>query len=269
MKKLAPHMMTDDGWTLKTDHFDAIAAIHEGSNFMIGNGYLGYRGTFAEARKADYAACVVTDTWDMADGKWVELSTVPNALFTVLFEDGEPLNPQEEAASFARYLNLKRACSGRHVTFKTPQGHRIIIKEEKFASAENRHLVMMRYTFEAEATVSLKLFSGIDLDVWSLNGKHLSEPTVFKHGEDYGIIAETGQSKIPVVVMEKVLTMPKGEVRPYEDGQDIGRFITVNMQADQTVVLEKAMIVVTGHDSPKPQEKAIEIADALTNYASH
>lgn len=267
MKKLAAHMMTPDGWTLVTDHFDAVSAIHEGSNFMIGNGYLGYRGTFAEARKADYAACVVTDTWDKADGKWEELSTVPNALFTMLYEEEQPLNPQLNSVSFTRYLNLKTAVSGRSVTFTTPQGHQIELKEEKFASAQNRHLVMMRYSFKAETAVSLKLLTGIDLDVWSLNGDHLKDHKMFKHADDYGVHAVTGQSKISIVVLEKVLHMPEGEARFYEDVQEVGRIMTLNLKPGETQVLEKAMLVVNGHDYDNPQEEAVSMASMLNRYA--
>jgi len=54
---------------------------------MIGNGYLGYRGTMAEDTCKDHVGCFVTDTWDNADGKWEELCNVPNGLYTQIFEE--------------------------------------------------------------------------------------------------------------------------------------------------------------------------------------
>ncbi len=40
---------------------------------MVGNEYLGYRGTSPEQGSDGYVALVVTDTYDMADGHWREL----------------------------------------------------------------------------------------------------------------------------------------------------------------------------------------------------
>jgi trehalose/maltose hydrolase-like predicted phosphorylase len=65
--------------------------ITTGSNFGCGNGYLGYRGTFPEWTAREYVGCVVSDTYDMADGRWKELCTVPNGLWLRWSLDGEAL----------------------------------------------------------------------------------------------------------------------------------------------------------------------------------
>ena len=85
MEKIKNHLITETGWELIETQYDKSQAINSGSNFMTGNGYLGYRGTLAEDKKEDYVGCFVTDTWDNADGKWKELCNVPNGLFTQIF----------------------------------------------------------------------------------------------------------------------------------------------------------------------------------------
>ena len=51
---------------------------------MVGNGYLGYRGTRPDQGADDFVGCIVSDTYDMADGVWRELCTVPNGLHVAL-----------------------------------------------------------------------------------------------------------------------------------------------------------------------------------------
>ena len=39
-------LKTETGWEIVVTSFDPDQLVTTGSNFMIGNGYLGYRGTF-------------------------------------------------------------------------------------------------------------------------------------------------------------------------------------------------------------------------------
>ncbi len=79
--QLQDNLSTDSGWNIREHRFDPGQLVTNGSKFMTGNGYLGYRGTFPEWTKSEYVGCVVTDTYDNADGTWTELCTVPNGLF--------------------------------------------------------------------------------------------------------------------------------------------------------------------------------------------
>src|SRR6056297_1846268 len=108
MEKIKNNLVTETGWDLIETVYDKTQAINSGSNFMTGNGYLGYRGTLAEDKKEDYVGCFVTDTWDNADGKWEELCNVPNGLFTQVFIEDHPLTVKaSKIGSFKRKLNLK------------------------------------------------------------------------------------------------------------------------------------------------------------------
>ena len=76
-----------DGWNLKINNFDKEQIVNYGSNLLCGNGYLGYRGTLEEWNKEQYKACIVSDTYDMADEKWRELTNTPDGLFTQIYID--------------------------------------------------------------------------------------------------------------------------------------------------------------------------------------
>ena len=94
--ELGENLFTDSGWDIYERRYEPEQNVTTGSNFMTGNGYLGYRGTFAHARKDEYVGCIVTDTYDMADGKWKELVNAPNPLFLSVEVDGRPLRLNRE-----------------------------------------------------------------------------------------------------------------------------------------------------------------------------
>ena len=82
----------DTGWQLVETGWDADHAVAVGSNFLVGNGYIGYRGTTPEQGPAEYVALVVADTYDCADGHWRELATAPNPLYVAFEVEGEPIS---------------------------------------------------------------------------------------------------------------------------------------------------------------------------------
>ncbi len=81
--KINENLSTETGWEIIEHQFKAEHLVAAGSNFLTGNGYLGYRGTFPEWRKDRYVGCFISDTYDNADGNWTELCNAPNALYTM------------------------------------------------------------------------------------------------------------------------------------------------------------------------------------------
>ena len=156
MPDLQNNLRTIDGWQIIDKTFDPDSIVTTGSNFMIGNGYLGYRGTFAEWEQEHYVACTVTDTWDTAPGsEWRELCTVPNGLFAQIEINGEVLSAFEgQSSKYHRELNLRYGLNRRSCIWQGAHGKRLNLEVEKFASYDNVHLVPMR--------LSIKLFHASD-----------------------------------------------------------------------------------------------------------
>jgi kojibiose phosphorylase len=203
---LKNNLRTETGWEIIEKHFDPDQLVTTGSNFMIGNGYLGYRGTFAEWEADRYVACVVTDTWDMAEGsEWSELCTVPNALFTQLLVDGERLSAfTGESADDYRALDLRHGLNQRKTLWTAESGKRVRLEVEKFASYDNVHVVPMRYTFEALDDAEFTLVTGIDGEIWSLNGEHFVSYETFSQDDVLGMETVTGEFGIRIDVVEGV-----------------------------------------------------------------
>ena len=106
--KLENNLNSETLWEIYETTFVPEQIVTTGSNYMIGNGYLGYRGTFADSTAADYVACVVSDTYDNADGVWKELVTAPNGLYTSVDVDGQPVRWGHDLTDgYRRELNVR------------------------------------------------------------------------------------------------------------------------------------------------------------------
>ncbi len=266
MHTIGEHLFTNSGWEIVKDRYEKAQAINEGSTFMIGNGFLGYRGTFAEDGKDAYAACVVTDTWDKADGKWEELSTVPNALWTNASINGEPFAMDEEVDSFERQLDLRHGLTSRAVKKRLHNGVTVTITEEKFASYDKKQLVAMDYRLTVDRPAEIVLSTGIDQDVWSLNGDHLGNHRTETHPDGLLVQAETVTYQDEVVVAEKFQLSHEGEEEALSGEACIGRTIAVQLAAGEPLRLTKYMVVLSSNDHSNPKQAAMEVIGALGSY---
>jgi len=158
-------------WSIRADGYADDAVARDGGNFLIGNGYLGVRGTLEPWRAERYPAITVSDTYDMADGRWRELCTVPNGLYAELRDaDGRDLLAIAEPQRMRRELDLRTGVARRWID----AGDGVAVTVERFASYADLHLVVGRLKVRAEHAAELILRAGIDDRVWSLNGDHFA-----------------------------------------------------------------------------------------------
>ncbi len=264
--ELQNNVHTDTQWEIFETHFEADQLVTTGSNYMIGNGYLGYRGTFAEWDADRYVACIVTDTWDAAEPDTMrELCNVPNGLYVRLEINGEPLSIFDGTTrDYRRTLDLRHGIHTRTQTWENSAGQSVTVEVEKFASYDNLHLVPMRYTVRAETDVELALISGIDGRVWSLSGEHFKS---YAPLEDEGCIVietRTVESDIQVDVVEGVNVIDAAPIAKeiVKDNKRIFRRLTFALHAGDELTLEKIMVIYHSNDVDDPREKAM--ADVRT-----
>ncbi len=264
MPDLQNNLRTVDGWQIIEKTFDPDSLVTTGSNFMIGNGYLGYRGTFAEWVACHYVACTVTDTWDTAPGsEWRELCTVPNGLFTQVWVDDAMLSAfVGEFSEYHRELNLRYGLNRRSGVWESENGKRIRIKVEKFASYDNVHVVPMKYTLQALDKMQLTLHAGIDGQLWSLNGNHFKKLNLFEEQNLLGIETRTHEFKIQVdVICSLKLTGKKHfDESTRKQNRRLIKELHFHLEAGEAVTLEQTMVVYHSNDVPNPRQAAM--ADA-------
>ena len=79
-----------DLWKLKKTGYDPERAVDDGNRFLLANGYMGVRGTLAEAKKDAFFAINLAGVYDRHDGQWREPVNAPNGLFARLTFCGRP-----------------------------------------------------------------------------------------------------------------------------------------------------------------------------------
>jgi kojibiose phosphorylase len=263
MKKILDNLITLSGWEIIEKGYDKSGVIISGSNFMTGNGYLGYRGTAAEEGKEDYAGCFVTDTWDKADGKWEELCNVPNALFTEIYCDDIKLSPKKATVNeYQRKLNLKNGVTSISFIMEPVQ-----FSEEKFASLFNIHIIPQKITIKTDRKTKLKVVEGIDADVWNLNGNHLKE---IKFGNiDDMLYAEsiTYEKAQTIAVLSKtVISNIDLSNSPIEEkAYKYTRTVEFETDANQEITIIKYMICYHSNNVKNPLEHCLADSKNL-NY---
>ncbi len=264
---------TADGWDIFEIDYDPASLVATGSIFLIGNGYLGYRGTFPEWSKDHYVACIVSDTYDNADGNWTELCNAPNGLYTRLVVDGEEVSfcgdtsePWEEG-TYRRGLDLRSGIFFSETAWCGKKGQRAKLKTERFASYADLHILPMRYEIEALSDFILELFTGIDGRVWDLNGKHLHDYRLSDKATHLALTAETGQEAVKLAVLEgHNLAGPQPLMEDlFCEDEHILRRLRFDLRAGDKVVLEQVMALYSSNDVADPYMAAEDSLSAALN----
>jgi trehalose/maltose hydrolase-like predicted phosphorylase len=180
---------------------DAQAVDHLGSRFLIGNGYLGYRGTLEEYTKEQKTATIIAGLYDRVGKQWREPVNWPNGGFVQVFYRGEPLHVlSSRVIEHRQELNLREAIHERRTLFETGDGTRILVQARRFASLARLPLICLEYTVSADQNCHVILRSGIDGDVWDLNGPHLRESITLEEDDCLSLLARTHEQDIPIAV---------------------------------------------------------------------
>lgn len=167
MRRLDEWRVTDTG----TSQADILA---NGNRMLMGNGYLGYRGTVEEADGGDMSATIVSGLFDRYGDLWREPVNAPNALSVRLYTlGGEALTLASRfLLSHEQSLDFRYGIVSRATSWKV-EGVTVTVKSERFASMASVHSMLLRYSVETDGPLTLVMERGIDCAVRDLNGPHL------------------------------------------------------------------------------------------------
>lgn len=206
-------------WVVKERGFDPGRITANGNKFMIGNGGLGYRGTLEEFGKRELTATIVAGLYDRVGHKWREPVNAPNGLALALRWDGTPLDvlsggtaehigPAPELLEHEQSLDLRHAVHRRRTTYRTANEAQVTVISERFCSAARPHLIVNRISVESSRDGILTIVTGIDGDVWDINGPHLERLETGSDKDGSGdVLTLTGwthERNVPVSVAEAV-----------------------------------------------------------------
>jgi len=191
-------------WIYTQPSFHADDITLNGNRFLIGNGYLGFRGTLEEFGSPEKTACILNGVYDQVAGCWREPVNAPNGLSTSVWFRGQELSVLSAAvASHEQTLDLLQALHRRKTTFAC-DGALVTVEAERFASQDQPHLLCMKYTVSCSVPEALRLRTGVDAGVWDINGPHLVEISNVREGEQLVVQAKTGELGTKITVCETV-----------------------------------------------------------------
>lgn len=258
MTRLSAEIRTDTGWEVIDDHIVAERAVTIGTNFLVGNGYLGYRATRPDQTADDFVACTVSDTYDMADGRWRELCNAPNGLLVDLSLDGRRLEFSHTRDASVT-LDLRDGSMIRRSTWTTIEGSGVEVTVRRFASLDDLHLLGQEITIVPLTDGDLEVAAGIDARVWSLNGDHfcanddLVVDDVLVHE---ALTVERGTSLV-VASHTTVDGHEGGAVEHLTDERRAIRRWAAPVTTGTPVVITTWCAVSSSNDGPEPTDRAL------------
>lgn len=196
-------------WMIKEDSWIKDNITSSGNKFLIGNGYMGIRGTLEEYGKDQCVAINLAGIYDKVGNGFREPLNAPNGMYTYVVIDGERYVVQNKnLEEHAMILNYRHGIFKRETTFNTPKG-KLTVQSQRFASSCDKHLIVMQYSVMADFTGEISIITGIDSDVWDINGPHYDnmdfDHNRIAHEIDYlHVDAITHEEKVHVSVFESI-----------------------------------------------------------------
>lgn len=242
-------------WKVREEGFDKNKISYLGNKFLIGNGYMGVRGTLAEYSKENLAAVNLAGIYDRVGDGWREPLNAPNGFYTYLIVDGEVLKlPEKEPEVHYTELDYRYGIYNRHSEWITSRG-RISVDSERFVSMEDVHLGIMRYKVIADFHADVEVVYGIDGDVWDINGPHYDK-LEYDEKEIIGIVGTTHEKGYKVSVSAGDKTNFPCEKKITVENKKVLKDINFITEVDKEYVIDRFFSVYTSKDCEDCREAA-------------
>lgn len=252
-------------WLIEENSYNKDKISANGNKFLIGNGYLGIRGTLPEYEKDQFVAINLSGIYDQVGNAWREPLNAPNALFTYVEFDGQEYRlPKVEPSTNTLALDYRYGLFKSKTSFDTDKG-RLSIEVERFASMVNKHCILMKYSVTSDYDGELNIYTGIDGEVWDINGPHYDEIR-YSIQEDVLISnALTHENKDRVCVSEKIKYNFEAKKEKIEKDNKILRKISIDAKKGFTYEIYKFITVYTSKDCKNPIEEAVTLVRDIWN----
>jgi len=235
-------------WLIKENVYNKDKISANGNKFLIGNGYIGIRGTLPEYEKDQFAAINLSGIYDQVGNAWREPLNAPNALFTYIEFDGQEYRlPEVEPSTNKICLDYRHGIFKVSTSFNTPNGL-IKIDVERFAGIEDKHSILMKYSVTTQAEGKLDIYTGIDGDVWDINGPHYDQIKYSVEENTLIVHALTHENKDTVCVCEKIKYEFEAGEEVLEKENKLLRNISINSSKDSTYTIYKFISLYTSKD---------------------
>jgi kojibiose phosphorylase len=228
---------------------DRESVMRRGNMYQIANGYLGYRGTLDEDGPEHCVGITLAGLFDQVGSAWREPVNAPNAGFTRVAMDGTGLLVgTSRVARHRQTLHFGNAFFERETVFRH-RGKTLTIRSERFLSAAVPNLGVVRFSVMCDRAAELTIRTGIDANIWDLNGPHLPQLTL---EADDGVLLVRGRTVElgkEVVVAETADWDFGAAMHEAKEKRNL-RVIMLKAQPGETYTVTKYFAVFTGNDQP-------------------
>ena len=193
----------------------------------------------------------IAGIYDRVGAAWREPVNAPNAAFSRISLDGVELSALGRKVRWhEQTLSLANALFTRDTVF-TAGSKNLTFSSTRFLSATRPNLGVVSLSFSCDKAANITLESGIDANIWDLNGPHLLQLTSTLHDAVLLVEGLTSENARHVSVAE----MLSFECAPDESHEVSGnrnlRVLRLRAEAGQTYTFHKYPAVYTEHDRVK------------------
>lgn len=249
-------------WQIKNTDFSREAIPDNGNRFLVGNGYMGVRGTLDEHGKEELAAVNLAGIYDQVGSGWREPLNAPYPLHTVAYVDGQALAlPDLAPASHEQSLDFYHGILSRRTVWDTEKG-RVMVESRRFADMARPHMLGAQFTVSADQPMELELLAEITPEIWEIYGPHYNRIQFSRRGDTLLCLADVQNGKDRVAVGRTCVLSQNGE-RVETNG---GFRYTLNVKPGEPVTLTSLCAVYTTLDGQDPLAQ-VEAELAGKNFA--
>lgn len=236
-------------WSISTSEHsgDRESLLRRGNLYQIANGYMGYRGTLDEFGPEQGVGITLAGLFDQVGSAWREPVNAPNGAFTRLALDGVGLSALSRRVRRHRQtLHFADARFERETAF-TWRGKTLTLRSERILSAAMPNLGLVRLTVTCDRRAKITIRTGIDGNIWDLNGPHLPHLGTKRRDDVLLVHGRTHELHKQVVVAEAIAHGSAEETHEVQDGRNL-RVITFQAEAGRAYTLVKYFAVFTDND---------------------
>ncbi|WP_033167725.1 glycosyl hydrolase family 65 protein [Clostridium sp. KNHs205] len=246
-------------WNIEELGYQPEKATGLGNKFLIGNGYMGIRGTLEESRKDQFPAVNLSGIYDQVGNGWREPLNAPNGLYTrLLIEGKEYCLSGKEHKAHKMELDYRHGIFRRETVFETAKG-KVALKTERFASMADKHLIALKLTLIPSFNGEIEIMTGIDGEVWDINGPHYDSVITGFTGDLICTVATTHEKQDKVAVYEALDISNIAEQSIKEMDRTVLRHLKLQVAAEKSYTFFKYISVYTSQDTAAYQEKGKQL----------
>jgi nigerose phosphorylase len=236
-------------WSLSTTEHggDKESLMRRGNVYQLANGYMGYRGTLDEFGPEESVGVTLAGIFDRVGSAWREPVNAPNGGFTRVSVDGVDLSVlHSHVVRHRQILHFADARFERETVFAIG-GKTVTLRSSRFLSAVTPNLGVIEFSVTCDQPAEITLRTGIDGNIWDLNGPHLPELTSSRDGDVLLIEGRTHECGKQVAVAELCETTCAPQRHESNQKRQL-RLFTFRAEAARSYGIVKYFAVFTDND---------------------